>query len=157
MARIRSSSHEVTTNFCGNCGVILAKSYAIFDKCPKCKETIEPWLDKVYAERVVRTIQENMYFWSVVAMIKVMHAVVSVKYHGKINRYEGLSRPSTVFFWNPSRLLFKQHDHTIKTVYLSNLPHNLATFSLVSIANAKRKNNNAGVKYSIIICLRCGS
>ena len=53
MARIRSSSHEVTTNFCGNCGVILAKSYAIFDKCPKCKETI--------AENQARAIQENTY------------------------------------------------------------------------------------------------
>ena len=98
MARIRSSSHEVTTNFCGNCGVILAKSYAIFDKCPKCKETIEAWLDKVYAERVAKTIQENTSSWLVAAMIKVMHAVVSAKYHGKINRYEGLSMPSTVFF-----------------------------------------------------------
>ena len=98
MARIRSSSHEVTTNFCGNCGVILAKSYAIFDKCPKCKETIEAWLDKDYAARAAKIIQENTYSWSVVAMNKVMHTVVSVKYHGKINRYEGLSRPSTVFF-----------------------------------------------------------
>ena len=29
--------------------------------------------------------------------------------------------------------------------FLSSLPHNLATFILVSIANAKIKNNNAGV------------
>ena len=120
-------------------------------RCSNCKILFDwTWLDKVYAERVVITIQENMYSWSVVAMIKVMHTVVSVKYPGKINRYEGLSMPSTVFFWNPSRLLFKEHDHTIKTVYLSSLPHNLATFILVSIANAKIKNNNAGVKYSII-------
>ena len=139
---------------CPECGKTVHKTDT---RCSQCKILLDwEWLDKVYAERVAKTIQENTYFWLVVATNKVMHAVVSVKYHGKINRYEGLSMPSTVFFWNPSRLLFKQHDHTIKTVYLSNLPHNFATFILVSIANARRKNNNAGFKYSII-CLLCGS
>ena len=66
--------------------------------------------------------------------------------------------PSTVIFFDwvvePSVLLFKTHDHTIKTVYLSIFPHNLATFILVSIAKARIKNSNAGVRYSIIIYLR---
>ena len=43
-------------------------------------------------------------------------------------------------------------DDMMKQVWflLSSRPHNLATFILVSIANAKIKNNNAGVRYSII-------
>jgi len=42
MARIRTNTHEVVTNFCGNCGIILSKNTEMFDKCPKCKEVIEP-------------------------------------------------------------------------------------------------------------------
>lgn len=38
-------------------------------RCSQCKILLDwEWLDKVYAERVVRTIQENTYSWSVVAM-----------------------------------------------------------------------------------------
>jgi ribosomal protein S27AE len=42
MAKIRTNTHEVLTNFCGNCGIILAKYLDIGDHCPKCKEVIEP-------------------------------------------------------------------------------------------------------------------
>ena len=61
--------------------------------------------------------------------------------------------PSTVIFLR--RVVFKLLAHTVKTVYLSNLPHNLATFILVSIANASIKNSNAGVRYSINFCYCC--
>jgi len=98
MARIRSVTYQMEKNFCGKCGIILSKDLDIFDKCPKCQETIEAWFDRAYVERVVRTIQENTSSWLVVALNKVMQSVVSVKYHGKINRYGGLSVPPTVFF-----------------------------------------------------------
>lgn len=42
MARLKTNTHEVITNFCGNCGIILSKTIDIFDKCPKCKEIVEP-------------------------------------------------------------------------------------------------------------------
>ena len=41
MARIRTSSHQVTQSFCGACGKILSKNVEIFDNCPKCNEVVE--------------------------------------------------------------------------------------------------------------------
>ena len=62
MARIKTNTHTITTQMCGKCGIILAKSLDIFDHCPKCKEIIEAWYEILCAERVVRIIQENMFF-----------------------------------------------------------------------------------------------
>jgi len=41
MAKIRTTTYTMEKNFCGRCGIILAKNMNIFDRCPKCKEVIE--------------------------------------------------------------------------------------------------------------------
>lgn len=55
-------------NFCGKCGIILAKDIDIFDKCPKCQETIEPWNAK--AEEM-----HNINFLSLIVMRMEMPVV----------------------------------------------------------------------------------
>lgn len=42
MARLKTTTHTITNHYCGKCGIIISKSLDIFDKCPKCKEVIEP-------------------------------------------------------------------------------------------------------------------
>jgi predicted Zn-ribbon and HTH transcriptional regulator len=42
MARIRTTTYTMEKNFCGRCGIILSRRLDVFDRCPKCKEIIEP-------------------------------------------------------------------------------------------------------------------
>ena len=43
MAKIKTHVHQRIINFCGKCGVILAKNIEPFDKCKKCQTVIELW------------------------------------------------------------------------------------------------------------------
>ena len=42
MARIKTTVQTIEHLHCGNCGVMLAKSTQMFEKCPKCSVVIEP-------------------------------------------------------------------------------------------------------------------
>ena len=79
MARIKTNTHEVLTNFCGNCGIILGKYLDIGDHCPKCKEVIEPWNAMVED-------MHNTNFLSLIVMREEMHVVHFAKYISKINK-----------------------------------------------------------------------
>lgn len=42
MARIKTKTHEIVTNQCGNCGVMLPKDFMLFEKCKRCGVVVEP-------------------------------------------------------------------------------------------------------------------